>query len=48
VLFLLLVYAANLAGSPPPSATAVAAVALAAWVFPIWAWWIDHHRRVMG
>ncbi|MDX1388262.1 MAG: hypothetical protein R3344_03685 [Acidobacteriota bacterium] len=29
---------------PPPSATAVAVVALAMWLFPVWAWWIDRHR----
>ncbi len=29
---------------PPPSATAVAGVALAMWLFPLWAWWIDRHR----
>jgi hypothetical protein len=43
--FLLLTYAGNLAGPPPPSSTAVAALALAAWLFPLWAWWIDVHRR---
>ncbi len=44
VALLVLIYAGNLAGSPPPSSTAVAAVALAAWIFPVWAWWIDGHR----
>jgi membrane-bound metal-dependent hydrolase YbcI (DUF457 family) len=47
VVFLLLVYAGNLAGSPPPSPTAVAAVALAAWLFPVWAWWVDRHRTAL-
>jgi hypothetical protein len=44
VVLLLVIYAGNLAGSPPPSSTAVAAVALAAWLFPLWGWWIDRHR----
>jgi hypothetical protein len=48
VAFLLLIYAGNLAGSPPPSSAAVAAVALAAWLFPLWAWWIDRHRAAQG
>ena len=30
---------------PPPSATAVAAVALALWLLPFWAQWIERHRR---
>lgn len=29
---------------PPPSATAIAAVGLAMWLFPIWAMWIERHR----
>ena len=29
---------------PPPSSNAVAAVALAMWIFPWWALWIDRHR----
>lgn len=29
---------------PPPSATAVAAVALALWLLPFWAQWIERHR----
>jgi len=47
VILLLGIYAGNLAGSPPPSATAVAALALAAGLFPLWAWWIDRHRTVL-
>jgi hypothetical protein len=34
-----------LSGTPPPSVTAICAVALAAGViFPAWAWLADHHR----
>jgi hypothetical protein len=45
VAFLVVVYAGNLTGPPPPSATAVAGMALAAWIFPLWAWWADRHRQ---
>jgi membrane-bound metal-dependent hydrolase YbcI (DUF457 family) len=31
-------------GPPPPNATAVAAVALGMWLFPLWGAWIDRHR----
>jgi membrane-bound metal-dependent hydrolase YbcI (DUF457 family) len=31
--------------APPPSASAVAAVALALWLFPVWAAWIERHRE---
>ena len=33
---------------PPPSSNAVAAVALAIWIFPLWASWIDRHRYTVG
>ena len=29
---------------PPPSATAVALVALAIWILPLWAGWVERHR----
>ena|SRR5688572_12178021 len=29
---------------PPPSVRALALVAIAMWVFPFWAMWIDRHR----
>lgn len=44
VIFLGIVYAANLVSPPPPDASSVAWVALAAWLFVPWAWWIDRHR----
>jgi membrane-bound metal-dependent hydrolase YbcI (DUF457 family) len=31
-------------GPPPPSATAIATVGLAMWLFPLWAIWIERHR----
>jgi membrane-bound metal-dependent hydrolase YbcI (DUF457 family) len=41
VVFLMLVYAVNLFGPPPPDAQTVAAVTLGLWVFPLWAAWAD-------
>ncbi len=43
--FLLAAYVANLLGPPPPSATAVAASALALWLIPLWGVWIERHRE---
>ncbi len=43
-LFLLVVYAANLLGPPPPSPTAVAWSAQALWLLIAWGFWVDHHR----
>jgi membrane-bound metal-dependent hydrolase YbcI (DUF457 family) len=42
--FLVVVYAASLAGPPPPSETAVGASALLLWLLVPWAYWIDRHR----
>jgi hypothetical protein len=44
IIFLLAIYASTFFSAPPPSATAVAWVALSAWLIPIWAWWSDRHR----
>ena len=46
VVFLALTFLATAFGPPPPSATAVAGVALAGWLFPLWAWWLDRRRAV--
>ncbi len=45
VAFLLLVYAANVLGPPPPSERAIALGGFAQWLFVAWAAWIDRHRR---
>jgi hypothetical protein len=42
--FLLVVYAGNLVGPPPPSAMAVAWVAESIWLLVAWGYWIDRHR----
>jgi len=44
VAFLLLVYAANLAGDPPPSVTAIAWAGQLQWLFVLWGYWVDRHR----
>lgn len=45
VAFLLLVYAGNLLGPPPPGVTALAWVGQAQWILVVWAYWVDRHRR---
>ena len=48
LLALPLIYVANIFGGAPPSVSALGWVALAAWLFPIWAWWADAHRTSTG
>jgi hypothetical protein len=45
IAFLAAVYVGNVLGPPPPSATAVAASALALWLIPLWGLWIERHRQ---
>ena len=45
VAFLLAIYAANLAGPPPPGVTALGWVGQAQWLLIAWGYWIDRHRR---
>jgi membrane-bound metal-dependent hydrolase YbcI (DUF457 family) len=45
VIFLVLIYVANLTSPPPPTWQAVAWTAIAQWLFVPWAWWIDRHRQ---
>ena len=44
VAFLLVVYASNLFGPPPPSALAIAWMGQAQWLLVRWAYWVDKHR----
>lgn len=44
VVFLLLIYAGNLFGTPPPNVTAIAWVGQAQWLLVLWGYWIDKHR----
>jgi membrane-bound metal-dependent hydrolase YbcI (DUF457 family) len=45
VIFLILAYIASLTSPPPPNAATVGWAALASWLLPLWAWWIDRHRE---
>ncbi len=47
VLFLLVAYAANLLGPPPPSVTALAWSAQSLWILVAWAFWVDRNRRLV-
>jgi len=44
VAFLVLLYVGNATGATPPNVTAVAWGALAGWLVPLFAWWVDRHR----
>jgi LexA-binding, inner membrane-associated putative hydrolase len=46
VVFLAVVYVANLTSPPPPSPTAIGWAGLAQWLFVPWGFWIDRHREV--
>lgn len=37
-------YIMNIVGPPPPDEKTLAWFALAAWLFPVWGYWIDRHR----
>jgi uncharacterized membrane protein len=42
---LLLIYAGNFLGGPPPSVAAVAWVGQAQWLIVLWGYWVDRHRQ---
>jgi prepilin signal peptidase PulO-like enzyme (type II secretory pathway) len=44
VAFLVLLYVGNASGSAPPNVNAIAWGALAGWLLPLFAWWVDRHR----
>jgi len=48
VVFVALIYIANVVSPPPPGWQAVAYAGLAAWLFVPWGWWIDRHREARG
>jgi hypothetical protein len=35
-------------GPPPPNVRAIGWMALSVWLFVLWAWWCDRHRRPAG
>ena len=46
--FLLVVYATNLFGPPPPDVGAIGWVGQAQWLLVAWGYWIDRHRRTVS
>jgi hypothetical protein len=46
VVFLVIIYAGNLFGAPPPSAKAIAWLGQAQWLLVLWGFWIDNHRSL--
>ena len=45
IVFLLVIFAGNLFGGPPPSPEAIAWVGQSQWLLVLWGYWIDDHRR---
>lgn len=45
VLFLFVIYAGNVLGSPPPSVAAIAWLGQLQWLLVLWGYWVDRHRR---
>lgn len=45
VLFLFVVYAGNVLGTPPPSVAAIAWLGQFQWLLVFWGYWVDRHRR---
>jgi len=48
IVFVSMSYLGNMFGPVPPGAAAVVWSAQAMWVFMIWAYWVDGHRRAEG
>ncbi len=48
VAFLVVIWAASIAGPPPPSERVAEWVGLAMWLFVPWGYWIDRHRAIVG
>ncbi len=46
IAFLLIIYAGNLFGSPPPNVKAIAWIGQMQWLLVLWGYWIDSHRHV--
>jgi membrane-bound metal-dependent hydrolase YbcI (DUF457 family) len=46
VLFVIVIYIANITSPPPPNVKAIGWGAMAAWLFVPWGAWIDRHRQV--
>jgi hypothetical protein len=46
IAFMLFIHIGNLFGPPPPSVTAIAWAGHLQWLFIIWAYWVDGHRKI--
>jgi hypothetical protein len=46
VCFLLVIYAGNIFGGPPPSLEAIAWAGQLQWLLVLWGYWVDIHRHV--
>jgi hypothetical protein len=46
VAFLVILYIGNLFGPPPPTVETIACFGFLQWLFVLWAYWIDHNRKV--
>ncbi len=45
IIFLLVIYAGNLFGAPPPNAEVIAWAGQLQWLLVLWGYWIDKHRH---
>ena len=45
VAFQVLIYAANVLGPPPAAVEPIIWLSFAAWLFPLWAAWVDHRQE---
>lgn len=45
VVFITVIWATQPLSPPPPSERAIAWVGVSGFLFPLWAWWFDRHRR---
>ncbi|MFN0158100.1 MAG: hypothetical protein ACKVRP_08540 [Bacteroidota bacterium] len=45
IAFIAVIYVANVFGPPPPSEQMIAVAGNASWLFVLWAYWVDKHRR---
>lgn len=46
VAFLAVLYLATALGPPPPNVNMIVIAGLTSWLFVLWPWWIDRHRRL--
>jgi membrane-bound metal-dependent hydrolase YbcI (DUF457 family) len=48
IVLLAVIHVGNLFGPPPPDTAMIAVAGNAGWLFVLWAFWIDTHRKVRG